>query len=371
MKKKLGIFIFVIVLAVITGNILNKYKVLNKIKEDNKISVKKWDNIYNGNNIHYYFEEQNEMNLQQLNEKYNIDVLIQGISKDLEKAVKIMDWSNESLKYKENSMSINGNAQTVLEACQNGTFINNYDFCRVYQEAATSVGLNVRIGELRRDKTSYFDENYNHFICEVWCTDYNKWVAFDVVNNHYFLNGSTPMSAIDLIKSSGKNITYKGGKDDKKYIDYISKFFYSYTIPIDNTIYSKSNINSYVTYINKNSMPRIYFDGQICSPSIYTNNSELFSISPLKKYIDDKSDKIATLIFSRKFTQDPNKITLYGGAFKNSVMIGNYYISINNKPYTKVKDYFQFDLQNGDNIIKLSEDGITAEREVIISSMIE
>ncbi|MBS5825514.1 MAG: hypothetical protein KID00_17005, partial [Clostridium argentinense] len=54
------------------------------------------------------------------------------------------------------------------------------------------------------------------------------------------------------------------------------------------------------------------------------------------------------------------------GVFKNSIMLDNYYVSIDGGNFTKVNTYYDLAIKKGENSIRISEDGKTPVREIVI-----
>ncbi|MFD3156027.1 hypothetical protein ACFIJ5_04050 [Haloimpatiens sp. FM7330] len=369
MRKKWVSVILVVILAVVLGVTLNK-NTNKELKE--KVSVKKWNNFYNGSNIHFYYQASDGLNIEQLEESYSLKKLVRNCKSDFEKALKIMEWTDKKLKYNRTSMKVKGNALGILKDVEkSGKSISDEDYCKVYNEAAISVGLKSRIGEFKVKEPNKEKGMYNYFICEVWSDKYKKWIMIDSPNNHYITHEGVPLSAIEVIEKGIDKIKILGGNSAQKYIKNMEKYFYSYTIAIDNNIYGAKKSNSYITYIKNDKIPKIYIKDQFIKPTIFTYKNDLFKISPNVKYKDNKSDEVSTIIFSQKKSIENNdnskeKISLYGGAFRNSVMLEKYKVSVNSSKWEDVEGYFTVDLKNGENVIKISQDGKKAEREVII-----
>lgn len=54
------------------------------------IVVEKWDNFYEGNNIHFYYSDGKSPDPQQLKSKYSLDKLTSKGKDDIDKALKIL-----------------------------------------------------------------------------------------------------------------------------------------------------------------------------------------------------------------------------------------------------------------------------------------
>ncbi|WP_051931916.1 transglutaminase domain-containing protein [Clostridium sp. KNHs214] len=374
MKNKFLKILLMGLLVAIVAVAFNKYGFVKS--NQNKVSVEKWDNLYSEGNIKFYYQDKADMNIQNLKETFKLKELVKNEKDDLKKALVIMKWLGEKVKYNPNSMSNEDFAiETIKKAEENTITINDQDYCSIYTEVATAAGLNVRKGELRVKEANKDKKKYNHFVCEVWSDKYNKWIMLDPSNLHYITNKGEPISVMEVISKRDDNIEILGGSDSKKYIKNLKKYLYSYTIPIDNSIYGIRKSNSFITYINKGDLPEIYIKDSLIKPTIFTDKQVLFNISPKIKYQSEKAvkkDTVPTLIFSERKSEkdkekDKEKVHLYGGVFKDSVMEEKYYISINGGQWKEVNKYFEMTLLEGKNTIKLSMDKEKVQREVVIN----
>ncbi len=125
----------------------------------------------------------------------------------------------------------------------------------------------------------------------------------DVVNSCYMKKAGVPLSAIEVLNNGISNLEVNGVKDKNKYIKKMERYFYSYTIGIDNNIHDGVKSNSYVTYISKGQVPELKTIKGYIKPTIFVNNDSLFTISPKTQYKDLQNDKKPTLIISKKNTE--------------------------------------------------------------------
>ena len=67
MKKLLKI----IIVAALLGGL--GYAIYDLIKPNEKYEIKLWDNIYNGDSIEFFYEEENDLRIEMLRAIYNLD----------------------------------------------------------------------------------------------------------------------------------------------------------------------------------------------------------------------------------------------------------------------------------------------------------
>lgn len=361
-KRKTSLFIILITLC--TFLIGCKKEVVEK-----GVFVANWNNYYEGNNIRFYYEDYKNTNLQQLKNNYNLNDVIKDSQDDFQKALKLMSWVHSKMKYNKGSISTKEDALSILKEAENKNTLSDKDFAIVYSQCAASLGIYARRGEFRVKNSQQDGKDSYYKVCEIWSDKYNKWIMLDVVNNCYMEVGGKPLSAVEILNAGLQNVNTMGIKDIEKYIKKIKPYFYSYTIEIDNNIYGVPKSNSFITYSNSKDLPEIRIEGNLIRPTIFVKNDNLFNKCPRIDYKNDYSDKIPTLIFSKKKTDEKENgkdIVLNGAAFKDSGMLKGYYISIDGKPWIEVNRFFTFTLNEGNNNIRLSQDKKKVIREVTI-----
>lgn len=334
------------------------------------LQVNKWDNIYEEKNIKLYYNNSNKEILEEINNKYNLDKIINESKDELDKSLKILNWINDNMKYKNNIKVITDNKSSldILEDLGKKDAYSDEEICIVFNDFALSTGMISRIGKLIASKEEKVKIKDNISVCEIWSTKYNKWIMIDPSNNNYILKNDIPMSAIEVINNNLEELSVIGEKSESKYKKDIIKYLEAYSIKIDNGVYGIGKSNSYICYSKNINVDNIPINVNLNYPTIFLNNSYLFELSPKEEKIES-NDKIATIIFSNKASDkaiDKNiKMELVAGVFKNSTMVNKYYISIDNGPFKEENKYFVVKIKEGINIIKLSEDGKTTVREIV------
>lgn len=362
---KKGILILIIVSAF--GTFAFGYK--NSISKSKGVLVGKWDNIYTGTNIKFYNEDLQTDYLKGLSHEYELLSKTEGIEKDMDKALKMLEWTHEMFEFNRGSISGEEDAKSIINALKDGKKASDQDMSIVFTQTLRSVGVQARVGVFKVKDGQFNKKASSLYISEIWSKELNKWVAIDVANNACFYKEDIPLSAIELLKSDIDTIEIKKSKNLSKYKKEITKYLYSYSIPIDNSFLGVKKSNSFIRYIPEGDLPEIKGLKSYENPSLYVNSSELFEISPYKKYSNAKIDDKATFIIMKK---DPvgdknEELQFVVGAFKDSSMVKEYYASIDGMEYYKVNQYFDLKLKIGENKIILSEDGKTPVREIIIN----
>jgi hypothetical protein len=172
----------------------------------------------------------------------------------------------------------------------------------------------------------------------------------------YLKEEDIPASSIEIIDNDIRKFSYVGDGNMEEYHKNIAKFLSSYTIAIDNTVdYKRSNC--FLTYRSIADDIDLKKGKIFIEPTIYTTSKDMFIISP--KNTEQKVDERPYLILMKKPVQDIKDYTFVIGAFKDSSVINEYYIRINDGEMQKVSTiYYEVNLEIGKNIIELSTDGL-------------
>ncbi|MCB2293011.1 hypothetical protein LGK95_05670 [Clostridium algoriphilum] len=368
MRKK-GIIYRVLVFTIIAAAVvLWDFKGRTSLNtNDIGLQVTKWDNFYNGNNIHFYYLNPQNENLTKLKTKYGLNKLIDNNADQLDNSIKIMKFINKRVKAQSTAMSSDKSALEIMKVAFNGDEISDSDYAIIYEECLASLGINVRQGMLRSTDKKVKGKSYFN-VCEIWSDKYHKWIMLDGVNGCYMREKQIPLSAIEIINKGIGNVQIVNLKGTSKYIKNMSGYFESYSISIDNNKYGELKSNSKITYLKDKQLPKIETKEGFIQPTIFVNNPQVFTISPNLQYVNTGKEETATLIFAKRDlkndTKEVDDFTI--GVFMNSYMLPNYFISVNGSDYIKVETFYSLQIKKGINSIKLSQDGKTLSREVII-----
>ena len=328
--------------------------------------VEKWDNLYEGNNIHFYYINNNLVDITSLKEIYKIDEIVTEKATDLEATIAIDKWLKGKCEVALDVMDTNKSAKDTLENLIKNTTLSQRDYNRVMQELLAALGVRTRIGDLGTSK--------NYVILEVWDKEMNKWVAYDVMNGGYYVNEKGPLSGVDFVLgdlNSGNTALFNGEKKSlsEKQLKQIKQALDSYTIKIDNSLYEGTLINSLVTFVKDEKSINLETEKGYIKPTIFTKNPELFNGDPWKEYTDDQSDAVPTIIFAKKsIDKDEEGVIKFNlGAFMNSTMLEKYYVRVNGGEYEEVSTYYELAIKDGENAIEISLDGVSPIRSVVIN----
>lgn len=357
---------------VISGLVLLLFR--NNLKNasyDYNVKVTKWDNVYEGNNIHFYFMNKDNPNLVNLKNKYGFDDIAKEGANDLEKTLAIIKWLNRRAEVKPSAMESKKSVDEMLMVLESNKVISLQDYNNIIEEALTSVGIIVRVGEFRVSNNEKANDENSYSVLEVWSKAHGKWVMVDGTIESYLTKDTIPLSAVEMIKADLNNVVLENVKDAKKYFKYISKFLNTYSIKINNNKAEQLKSNSYITFSKDSADIQIETLKGYIPPTIFVTEDNVFNLNPEIVYRNDESDKIPTIILAKRNvkddTEDYTKFTV--GAFINSYMVEDYYISINGQEYTPVKTYYDLSIPKGKTTVSISIDGKTTIRTIDLENM--
>lgn len=367
MRKNSILYRILIITIVIAVIVIWNFKIKDNFSVKQGLTITKWDNFYSGDNIHFYYLNPQNENLSKLKIKYGLAKIIDSNGDQLDNSIKIMKFINQRVKAQSTSMTSDKNALELMEVAFKGNKISDSDYTTIYEECLACIGINSRRGVLRTtDKETKGKSYFN--VCEIWSDKYHKWIMIDGVNGCYMNENEVPLSAIEIINKGLGKTQITNLKDTSKYIKNMAIYYESYSISVDNNKYGELKSNSKITYLIDKQIPKIETKEGFIEPTIFVNSSQVFNISPKTKYVNTGKEETPTLIFAKRDlkndTKEVEKFTI--GAFMNSYMLPSYFISINGGDYIKVDSFFDLQIVKGINSIKLSQDGKTLDRQVII-----
>lgn len=363
MKKSKSFIRLIVVGLIIALGIIFIFKINNK----SEIIIKKWDNIYNENNVIFFYGDEDDEKIKILKQMYSIEEKLDGEKDKLKKAIKVSEILNEIITFDDISSSQGINGYDILKEKGDSKKASARDLGIIYRDFLESVGYTARLGVFKRTDTN-FNKQKAYYVVEYWSKEDNKWIMIDFIDRGYFDEKGFPCSAMELLDTDIRNLNYTGNSNRSDYIPMLKKVLYTYTINIDNTTDVKKS-NSYITYIKSENDINIKFKGSYIPPTVFTQNKELMNRNPIDTtYIED--EKLYIILMKKQEEKEEPKQdkeeNFIVGAFKNGKIVDEYYIRENNKEFKKVKKYSDLILSKGVNTIEISLDGENIESSIEI-----
>ena len=354
MKKLL----MIIIVAVVLGGL--GYGIYDSVKPKEKYEIKLWNNIYNGDSIALFYEEESDLRIEMLRALYNLDKIDKGddeinyILKVSEVASKVVTLDNV-----DDTKALNG--YDIIRLIGEKRIVSAKDMAIIVRDFITSVGYDARIGEIRCSKKDE-DKYDRYYIVEYYSNKYNKWIAVDIVDGGYFTFENTPCSGVELVEKGVSQLKYIGKVSSEEYFSDKKDLFKSYTIMIDNTV-DRVKSNSVITYITSKNEITLTYGDKALMPTIYTENRELFTKAPNSE--GEVEDDKAYIILMKSEEEGVEKFVV--GGFKNGKIMDEYYVGRSNGTFEKVNEYFELELIKGKNMISISCDGVNEDARIEIT----
>lgn len=323
------------------------------------IEVKKWDNVYNENNIIYHFSESEDEKLIALKDLYKIKSIVSSEVEPLKKAIILAELLNEIVTYDDIANLQGTNGYDILLEKDGKTKTSGRDMAIIYRDFLTIIGLKARTGEFRKTDAKDINQK-SYFIVEFWSERENKWVMIDFMDIGYFENKGFLVGAMEVLGGELRNYDYIGKTEKGKYITNIKSYLDTYTIAIDNTV-NRMKSNSFIMYVEDLDDIVLQFKGKYINPTIYTQNSDLMLRNPMDSTI--KNDEGAYMILMKdindeKLSDKENFKTFIIGGFKNSSIMSKYYIKQDEGKFIEISDgHTKVELKKGINTFEISLDG--------------
>lgn len=354
MKKLL----MIIIVAVVLGGL--GYGIYDSVKPKEKYEIKLWNNIYNGDSIALFYEEESDLRIEMLRALYNLDKIDKGddeinyILKVSEVASKVVTLDNV-----DDTKALNG--YDIIRLIGEKRIVSAKDMAIIVRDFITSVGYDARIGEIRCSKKD--EDKYDiYYIVEYYSNKYNKWIAVDIVDGGYFTFENTPCSGVELVEKGISQLKYIGKVSSEEYFSDKKDLFKSYTIMIDNTV-DRVKSNSVITYITSKNEITLTYGDKALMPTIYTENRELFTKAPNAE--GEVEDDKAYIILMKSEEEGVERFVV--GGFKNGKIMDEYYVGRSNGTFEKVNEYFELELIKGKNMISISCDGVNEDARIEIT----
>lgn len=338
------------------------------MKNDKGLQVTEWNNYYNEDNIVFFYEKNTNSKIKELNQSYNINRLVSGEKSELDKVLKVTSLVNNLVEYDGVADTNLNNGIEILEKKKEEIKTSSKDMAIITRDMLTSLNIYSRVGTFRK-KNSQFESSYEYSVLEYWSSENNKWVMIDVRDEGVFYDKDRKLSAIEVLSSDIRKISYLGKTPQKDYKNKLNEYLASYSIPIDNGI-SDNKSNSYITYLKEKVDVEIKYKNKFAQPSIFTRETKLFERSPFNSQYG--RDEKAYIILSATEKQDEktkeSSTSLIIGGFKDDKIMDKYYLNINGKGYEEVEKYKQISLEKGITKIELSLDGATVISSITLNN---
>ncbi|RYZ27361.1 MAG: hypothetical protein EOO10_12945 [Chitinophagaceae bacterium] len=117
--------------------------------------------------------------LQQLKTQYPVQQLVQGLSSDSAKALRILKWVHDQWKHDGSNEPKKKDALSILQEVKEGKRFRCVEYGIVTTAALNAIGLPARVLALKTKDVETTASGAGHVLLEVYLKDLNKWALLD------------------------------------------------------------------------------------------------------------------------------------------------------------------------------------------------
>ncbi len=183
-----------------------------------------------------------------LKEKYALEDLVKDADSDLERALRLLDWTNARWEHSGTNQPKKRDALSILEEAEAGANFRCVEYGVVLTAALNAMGIPARILALKTADVEKVKYGAGHVLSEAYLPDLKKWVFMDGQMNYIpFLDG-IPLNAVEYqkaittrksdiqLKRAGSTFTKEKALSR---IDWVSKYLYYISVRFDNSTKAK------------------------------------------------------------------------------------------------------------------------------------
>ena len=229
--------------------------------------------------------------LQKLKMNYNLDKLVNHAKSDLEKALILLNWTNNRWEHNGFNKPQNYDAISILKEAKEGKRFRCVEYGIVLSATLNSIGIPTRTLGLKTKDVETRKYGAGHVVSEAYIPELKKWVFMDGQINYIPFLNNTPLNAVeylnaiinhrDQIELKNVNGTFDRKKTKKK-IEWVAEYLFYFNTKFDSSgkrtkCMGKSNL-MLVPLNEKN--PKIFQINNKIDYCIYTNNIKDFYKEP-------------------------------------------------------------------------------------------
>lgn len=190
----------------------------------------------------YYSDTLNNEYLRELENKYNIEWIVNGEKNDIGKIKSILDWASRQWEHDGNNNPSKQDALTILKEAQEGNQFRCVEYGIVATAAINSIGLHARTLGLKTRDVEKVRRGAGHVVTEVYLKEVDKWIFIDPQFNIMPTINGIPLNGVEFQKAiynedEGLKLVNKHGELSKeeaeRYIKWIGKYLFYFDILFD------------------------------------------------------------------------------------------------------------------------------------------
>ncbi len=265
---------------------------LKRMLPANDIKTIEFENIeLNSEFCFMYADATRDEYLMKLRDDYDLDRLTENLN-DIEKTKTILYWTHHQWKHSGSNEPSKADALTILKEAKEGYNFRCVEYGIVLSSALNSIGIISRVLHLKTADCETVSFGAGHVASEAYLEEFKKWVFIDGQFNAIPTLKNVPLNAVEFQKAIIESpldllIVNKNGKfsdkDKQKYIKWIGKYLFYFTVSFDNRVGEKLKVEGkdklmLVPLNSKN--PHIFQKKYKIDNCLYTNSKNDFYKKP-------------------------------------------------------------------------------------------
>lgn len=243
----------------------------------------------------FYSDTLENAYLREMRKTYNLEGLVNGQMREIDKIVNILDWSSKQWEHNGSNTPTKQDALTILKEAREGKQFRCVEYGIVATSALNSIGIPARTLGLKTRDVEKVMRGAGHVVSEVYSKELGKWIFIDPQFNIMPTLNGTPLNGVEFQKAifdknANLRLINKAGelseKDSKSYIKWIGKYLFYFDVLFDQKTLNSSKFKS-INGMTKITLvpvghkePRIFQRNSKINYSYYTNSLNDFYRKP-------------------------------------------------------------------------------------------
>ncbi|MEZ5059789.1 MAG: transglutaminase domain-containing protein [Saprospiraceae bacterium] len=157
------------------------------------------ENKNEGLRIEYQTETSEYLN--KLKEEYPLNEVLEKADSDLQKVLKILDWTSSRWKHNGNNSPKSNDGLSILKEAETGAEFPCFAFAIVLKDQLNANGFKARTIYLKTKNARKSKYPPGHVATEVYLNDLGKWVFMDAQFNVLPVLDQQPLNAVEFQKA--------------------------------------------------------------------------------------------------------------------------------------------------------------------------
>lgn len=187
----------------------------------------------------YYETKGSNAYLRQFQSQYHLNELIQGLTTDSARALRILHWVHNQWEHDGGATPVKNDALSILQEVKQGKRFRCVEYGIVTTAALNAIGLPARVVGLKTKDVETTELGAGHVLLEVFLKDIQKWVLMDGQWDAMPVLNGVPLNAVEFQQAIANHydalqIRSLSGVDKDAYTQWIYPYLYYFDVKFDN-----------------------------------------------------------------------------------------------------------------------------------------